>query len=55
MADGRNRQVLVGNDTLCMTGIVDRRRHQERKRSLPAGDGCLPHTCISPLCDSSVP
>lgn len=34
MADGRNRQVLMGNDTLCMTGITDRGRHREKKRSL---------------------
>lgn len=32
MADGRNRQVLVGNDTLCMTGIADRSKHCQEKR-----------------------
>lgn len=58
MADGRNRQVLMGNDTLCMTGIADHCRHQEKKRLLlalpsPVEEGHLHCTCDSPLCDSS--
>lgn len=58
MADGRNRQVLMGNDTLCMTGIADFSRHWEKKRSLliplsPVEEGHLHCTCDSPPHDSS--
>lgn len=34
MADGRNRQALMGNDTPCMTGIVDQSRSWQEERLL---------------------